>query len=54
MPRAELSLSVTELPQFRRLVDFVVDVGEYAHEQGDEGLQSLLQDLADDLLRAST
>lgn len=45
----ELTLSLTEAQQFRRLVAFVREVDEHADEECDVALQALVHTLHDDL-----
>jgi uncharacterized glyoxalase superfamily metalloenzyme YdcJ len=49
------SVSVTEVPQFRRLVEFVADVEGYARLAYDHDLMRMVEELREDLrdLRAS-
>lgn len=44
------TLSMTELPQFGRLVEFVVEVNELAERNDDRELQDLVEELKSDLL----
>lgn len=44
------TVSLTEVPQFRRLVQFVADVEDHANENHDFELWSLIADLRRDLL----
>lgn len=50
MPDHVITMSLTELPQFRRLVDFAQAVERHADEECDVALQALVYDLHDDLL----
>ena len=45
----ELKISVTELPQFERLVRFASEVEGYAREESDPWARASLQQLVDDL-----
>ena len=45
-----LSLSLTEMPQYRRLVEFVAEVAEYAAETGDEELAVKVERLRAELM----
>jgi len=55
MPRnVDVSVSVTELPQFRRLVQFVSEVEEYAEFRQDEELDALAQAAKADLLEMAS
>jgi len=43
-------LSVTELPHFERLVEFLADVDDHAHREVDLDLKGLVESCRDDLL----
>lgn len=49
MASAEINLSLTEMPQFRRLVDFARAVENHADAECDIALQELVRELHDDL-----
>jgi hypothetical protein len=51
MARARVRISVTEMPHFRRLVDFVADVDRHADDQCDVALQEIVREVRIDLLR---
>jgi hypothetical protein len=50
---AELTLSVTEMPQFRRLAKFLEDVDAYAAREIDLELKGIVDDCHGDLMRIS-
>ena len=54
MASATFKFSLTELPQFQRLVRFVVEVEDYAVWTQDEDLQAKVDELRKDLIGAST
>lgn len=45
-----VTYSLTEVPHFGRLVEFVADVYTYANETDDYALQGLVDTLRDDLI----
>ena len=45
-----LSLSLTETPQYRRLVQFIGEVSEYAQETNDAALADIVERLRADLM----
>ena len=47
----KLSLSLTETPQYRRLVQFIGEVAEYAAETNDSELAAIVERLRGDLMR---
>ena len=55
MPSVFMTVSMTEVPQYRRLVRFIMDIEDYARLTADEDLANLVMDLRSDLLeQAST
>lgn len=50
MATARLTLSLTEMAQFRRLVEFLAETMNYAEEQNDDDLRELVNNCANDLL----
>jgi hypothetical protein len=50
MPRTEVTISATEVPQFERLVRFLEDVAGYAELETDLELRQLVEDCRSDLL----
>ena len=50
MPSARLTISITDLPPFRRLVEFVEQVDAHANAEDDFALRSLVDGCWDDLL----
>lgn len=50
MARHKIKLSVTEMPHFRRLIEFVADVERHADEQHDLALGEVVRSLRIDLL----
>lgn len=53
MPRgvSVVKISMTEMPHFRRLVQFLEDVHDYAHREVDLDVKDLVEGCLDDLLR---
>lgn len=51
MAHATINFSVTEMPHFRRLVNFMVDVEQLADERCDLELHDLVEEARDDLLQ---
>jgi hypothetical protein len=51
MARHTIKLSVTEMPHFRRLIEFVADVERHADEQCDLALGETVRSLRIDLLQ---
>ena len=47
---AKLTISLTETPHFRRLVDFLEDVDSYARIVADEDLAEIVTEARSDLL----
>lgn len=47
-----VEITATEMPHFRRLVEFVEQVEQLADERCDLELQDLVEAVRDDLLRA--
>ena len=54
MASANLSVSLTETPQFRRLIAFVVEVKVHADATSDEELAAMVEQLHRDLLEEAT
>ena len=52
--KAILSMSLTEMPQYRRLVAFVREVEEWAEVSEDEVLSALVENLEGDLLEMAS
>ncbi len=50
MARYVARVSFTEIAHFRRLVRFLADIEEYAEESRDVALQSLVEEVREDLL----
>lgn len=53
MADATVKLSITELPQFQRLVDFAREVEHYATANEDHKLSRIVDELAKDLAELS-
>lgn len=45
-----VTISVTELPHFERIIQFICDVDDYAHREVDLELQGIVEDCRSDLL----
>lgn len=43
------SISATEIPQYRRTVEFIVEVSAYAEQVNDDGLRVIVEKLLNDL-----
>lgn len=52
-PVGRLHLSLTETPHYRRLVEFIGDVAEYANRTGDTELAEIVERLRADLMALS-
>jgi hypothetical protein len=50
-PQAVFKVSVTEVPQFRRLVEFLEAVENVGRINADDELQELVEECREDLLR---
>ena len=52
MPRSiTMKFTMTEVPHFRRLVDFLAEVERHADEECDVALKDLVEECREDLLR---
>lgn len=51
MAKSSITISVTEMRPYRRLVDFLQDVDRYADENVDLELQDMVEDCRNDLRR---
>lgn len=50
MPQSHVTISMTEIPHFARLVRFLTDVDDYAHREVDLELKDLVEDCRAELL----
>jgi hypothetical protein len=50
MAEFEVVLSVTETKQYRRIIEFIREVDQYASATGDERLAGIVGETLDDLL----